>query len=541
MNSQNNDGSGNGYCMMCMRREKDAGRLIRLPGNMMICNDCMQRSMDMMSNPEFLKQLHFPDGLDPYSILGKMYVPDPGGDGGAPPQPDTPAETVPGPAAAADAAGIADGNGPGQTEQRETRPSAGNEPEAVPEEETPGGEEEEQRQQKKPKQGSVPRGISIFNLGSLFGQPPLQQKKKKTPPKKEGQGMLDLKSLPAPHKIKGMLDEYVIGQDHAKKVLSVAVYNHYKRILTNTMDEIEIEKSNVLMLGPTGCGKTYLVRTLARILDVPLAVSDATSLTEAGYIGDDIESVVSRLLMEADEDVERCEQGIVFIDEIDKIAKKKETNHRDVSGESVQQGLLSLLEGSTIEVPIGANSKNAMVPMAEVNTRNILFICAGAFPGLEDIIRERLNKSAAIGFRADLKDRFDEDPDILMQAATEDIRKYGMIPEFIGRFPVVCKLQSMSRDMLISIMTDPKNAILRQYQKLMELDEVKLEFDDSALEAIAEKAMERKTGARGLRAVIEDFMLDIMYEIPKDDSIGTVRITGDYIRGIGIPGISLRE
>ena len=350
----------------------------------------------------------------------------------------------------------------------------------------------------------------------------------------------DLKSVPAPHKIKAKLDEYVIGQDYAKKVVSVAVYNHYKRVATGTMDDIEIEKSNMLMIGPTGSGKTYLVKTLAKLLDVPLAIADATSLTEAGYIGDDIESVVSKLLAAADNDVEKAEQGIIFIDEIDKIAKKKNTNQRDVSGESVQQGMLKLLEGANVEVPVGANSKNAMVPLATVNTRNILFICGGAFPGLEDIIKERLNKQASIGFRADLKDKYDNDPDILEKVTLEDIRNFGMIPEFIGRLPIVFTLRGLTKEMLVKILKEPKNAILKQYQKLLALDEVQLVFEDGALEAIAEKALEKKTGARALRAIIEDFMLDIMYEIPKDDSIGKVTITRDYIEHKGGPLIEMR-
>ena len=350
----------------------------------------------------------------------------------------------------------------------------------------------------------------------------------------------DIHSVPVPHKIKASLDEYVIGQEYAKKVISVAVYNHYKRVYTNTMDEIDLDKSNILMIGPTGCGKTYLVQTLSKLLDVPLAIADATSLTEAGYIGDDIESVISKLLAAADNDVERCEQGIVFIDEIDKIAKKKNATQRDVSGESVQQGLLKLLEGSEVEVPVGATSKNAMVPMTTVNTRNILFICGGAFPGLEDIIKERLTKQASIGFGSELKDKYDKDPDILSKVTPEDIRKFGMIPEFIGRLPVICPLQGLDEDMLVRILKEPKNAILKQYQKLLELDEVKLEFDDDALRVIAQKALERDTGARGLRAVIEEFMLDIMYEVPKDDNIGGVRITRAYLEHRGGPVITLR-
>ena len=367
-----------------------------------------------------------------------------------------------------------------------------------------------------------------------------EQQIKKREKKEEAPAVFSIEHIPAPHKIKASLDEYVIGQEYAKKVVSVAVYNHYKRVYTNTMDEIALEKSNILMIGPTGCGKTYLVQTLSKLLDVPLAIADATSLTEAGYIGDDIESVVSKLLAAADNDVERCEQGIVFIDEIDKIAKKKNATQRDVSGESVQQGLLKLLEGSEIEVPVGATSKNAMVPMTTVNTRNILFICGGAFPGLEDIIKERLTKQASIGFGSELKDKYDKDPDILSKVTPEDIRKFGMIPEFIGRLPVICPLQGLDEDMLVRILREPKNAILKQYQKLLELDEVKLEFDDDALRVIAQKALERDTGARGLRAVIEEFMLDIMYEVPKDDNIGGVRITRAYLEHKGGPVITLR-
>ena len=343
-----------------------------------------------------------------------------------------------------------------------------------------------------------------------------------------------------PIEIKAFLDQYVIGQDEAKKHLAVAVYNHYKRVATDTMDEIAIEKSNMLMIGPTGCGKTYLVKTLARLLDVPLAIADATSLTEAGYIGDDIESVISKLLAAADNDVEKAEHGIVFIDEIDKLAKKKNTNQRDVSGEAVQQGLLKLLEGSEVEVPVGANSKNAMVPMVTVNTRNILFICGGAFPDLENIIKERLNKQASIGFYADLKDKYDNDPHILQKVTVEDIRNFGMIPEFIGRLPIIFTLDGLTEDMLVKILKEPKNAILKQYQKLLALDEVKLEFEDGALHAIAAKALKKDTGARALRAILEEYMLDIMYEIPKDDSIGEVVITKEYIEGNGGPRILLR-
>ena len=368
---------------------------------------------------------------------------------------------------------------------------------------------------------------------------PETQKVKKKKEKKEEEPF-DIKKIPAPHKLKEMLDQYVIGQDYAKKVISVAVYNHYKRVATNTMDEIEIDKSNMLMIGPTGSGKTYLVKTLAKLLDLPLAIADATSLTEAGYIGDDVESVLSKLLAAAGNDVEKAERGIVFIDEIDKISKKKETHSRDVSGESVQQGLLKLLEGANVEVPVGASSKNAMVPLTTINTRNILFICGGAFPDLEDIVKQRLNKKSSMGFQADLKDKYDKEENLIAKVTLEDLREFGMIPEFIGRLPVIFTLEKLSQDMLVKILKEPKNAILKQYQKLLELDEVQLVFDDSALEAIAKKAVEKKTGARALRAIIEEFMLDIMYQIPKDDNIGRVTITGDYINNNKAPIIELR-
>lgn len=383
-------------------------------------------------------------------------------------------------------------------------------------------------------------GVQMFSVDDLENVIPKKQKIKKKKEGEERKPILDIKDIPAPHKIKAKLDDFVVGQEYAKKAMSVAVYNHYKRVATDTMDDIEIEKSNMLMIGPTGCGKTYLVKTLAKLLDVPLAITDATSLTEAGYIGDDIESVVSKLLAAADNDVEKAEQGIIFIDEIDKIAKKKNTSQRDVSGESVQQGMLKLLEGSEVEVPVGANSKNAMVPLTTVNTKNILFICGGAFPDLDNIIKERLTKQATIGFNAELKEKYDHDKNILSKVTIEDLRAFGMIPEFIGRLPIIFTLQGLDEDLLVKILKEPKNAILKQYQKLLALDEVKLEFEDDALRAIAEKAVKKNTGARALRAIIEEFMLDIMYEIPKDDSIGEVVITRSYIEGTGGPVIMLR-
>lgn len=482
MQDHNNDEKRDDYekiCFLCKRPESKTGKMVEMGGGICVCANCMQNAIDSMKN----------SGLS-YQDMMNMSMP--------------PQVVV--------------------TEEDDEKKDDKN------------GEKNEGK-------GPNIQNISMINLSDLLGGMGFQrqQVKKKKPKDKEAKKEFDIKAIPAPHKIKAKLDEYVVGQEHAKKVISVAVYNHYKRIGTGDMDDIEIEKSNMLMLGPTGCGKTYLVKTLARLLDVPLAIADATSLTEAGYIGDDIESVISRLLAAADNDVDRAEQGIVFIDEIDKIAKKRNANQRDVSGEAVQQGMLKLLEGSEVEVPVGAASKNAMVPMTTVNTKNILFICGGAFPGLEDIVKERLNKQAAIGFLADLKDKYDQDPNILQRVTVEDLRTFGMIPEFIGRLPIIFSLQALTKDMLVRILREPRNAIIKQYQKLLALDEVELTMDDGALEAIAEKALEKKTGARALRAIIEEFMLDIMYEIPKDENIGSVKITREYIEHTGGPVITLRS
>lgn len=453
--SENNDTINNQeeeyekICYICRRPESKAGKMIAMPGNVYVCQDCLQKTFDTINN----------SGMN-YDDMMKM--------------------------------------------------------------------------------SGMPNMGMFGNMNYQDMDIPENQKIKKKKKVKKPEEKLDLRNIPAPHEIKHMLDEYVVGQDYAKKVMSVAVYNHYKRVAAGDQADVEIEKSNMLMIGPTGSGKTYLVKTLARLLQVPLAIADATSLTEAGYIGDDIESVVSKLLAAADNDVERAEHGIIFIDEIDKIAKKKETRSRDVSGESVQQGMLKLLEGSDVEVPVGATSKNAMVPQVTVSTKNILFICGGAFPELDEIIKERLNQQSSIGFAADLKDKYVEDPNLLQQVTLEDLRNFGMIPEFLGRLPIIFSLENLTKDMLVKIMKEPRNAILKQYEKLLELDEVKLEFADDALEAIAQKAMEKKTGARALRSILEDYMLDIMYEIPKDNNIGTVVITGDYIKKTGAPVIQMR-
>jgi ATP-dependent Clp protease ATP-binding subunit ClpX len=318
----------------------------------------------------------------------------------------------------------------------------------------------------------------------------------------------------------------------------VAIYNHYKRLRVEK-DDVELEKSNVLLIGPTGCGKTYMVKTMAKLLNVPFAVTDATTLTEAGYVGDDVESVIGKLLMEAGNDIKRAQSGIVYIDEIDKLAKKNDQHHRDINGESVQQALLKLLEGSKVEVPVGTFAKNPMAPTATVDTSNILFICGGAFSDLDKIIKKRVKGTVTIGFSAPLKEETTDD-DIFDQVTSQDLRDFGLIPEFLGRLPVIMTCQSLSKQAYKDILTTPKNAIVKQYRKLLRMDEVDLEFDENALDLIADKAIEKKLGARALRSIIEEYMRDIMYEIPKDANIGRVTITGDYIAGKGAPVIGVR-
>lgn len=353
----------------------------------------------------------------------------------------------------------------------------------------------------------------------------------------EEEGGLEDINLLKPEEIKTFLDEYVIGQDEAKKVLAVSVYNHYKRIMSERDLGVELQKSNILMLGPTGCGKTMLAQTLAKIINVPFAIADATALTEAGYVGEDVENILLKIIQAADGNIERAEYGIIYIDEIDKITRKSENPSitRDVSGEGVQQALLKIIEGTVASVPPQGGRKHPHQELLQIDTTNILFICSGAFEGLDKIIETRIDKKS-IGFNAQIAEKHEYHVDrLLKQVLPQDLIKFGLIPEFVGRVPVTVSLQSLDRDTLIRILTEPKNAIIKQYKKLMELDDVELTFDQEALEAIAEMTIKRRTGARGLRAIMENIMMETMYKAPSNEDMKSCRITKEVVEGNGAP------
>lgn len=493
MTDANSTNNSERRCMRCGKTESEAGALVTLPPNMTICPACLEKEIGQMS-----------------AMFG-FTVPNQDNSNDSEPKTTTDEE--------------------GNTIEEVTG-------EAVDKNGEPSGNNANQGG------GWGPFGNFGFFTGTdggAFGIGGGAQPAKK---RKEGEPVMQ--PVPVPHVLKGQIDDYVVAQELAKKIIAVATYNHYKRYEASKVADLHIDKSNILMLGPTGTGKTYIIKTLAKLLDVPLAISDATTLTQAGYVGDDIESIITKLITAAEGDIERAEHGIVYIDEIDKIAKKTGNAEglgggRDIGGEAVQQGLLKVLEGTTMEVPLSGGMKTPFSRNATIDTSNILFICGGAFPGLDTIIKKRLNKSAGIGFSAAVRENHDDDRNILESVKVEDLKEYGLIPEFLGRLPILCTMEALDEDMLYDILTKPHDALIKQYQALMKFDGVDLEFDDSALREVARQALEQDTGARALRSIIEKAMLNIMYEVPKDQTIGRVVITGDYIKGEGAPVIGLKD